>query len=149
MSFSQAADYDAKTLLSHHYTHPSHPLSGSYYPTISAKTTALRGLGSGELSCIRSSSIVMRFSPTHAPDPSIAYTQSKLEAFLGPLNRREGSQTYMFAVEERERPGLLIGDLGVHDMHTDAREKGEERWGWRAGQAELGYLYREDRWGKG
>lgn len=55
----------------------------------------------------------------------------------------------MFAVEERERPGLLIGDLGVHDMHTDAREKGEERWGWRAGQAELGYLYREDRWGKG
>lgn len=51
MSFSQAADYDAKTLLSHHYTHPSHPLSGSYYPTISAKTTALRDLGSGELSC--------------------------------------------------------------------------------------------------
>jgi RimJ/RimL family protein N-acetyltransferase len=47
--------------------------------------------------------------------------------FLAPINRQEGSQNYMFAIEERERPGVLIGDVGVHDMHTDVNERQEER----------------------
>jgi RimJ/RimL family protein N-acetyltransferase len=55
----------------------------------------------------------------------------------------------LFAVEALEKPGVLIGDMGVHDTHSDPNESSKERWGWRRGQAEVGYLLEESYWGKG
>jgi hypothetical protein len=43
---------------------------------------------------------------------------------------------------------VLIGDMGMHDTHSDPNESSNERWGWRRGQAEVGYLLEECYWGK-
>lgn len=52
-----------------------------------------------------------------------------MAAFLGPVNRNEGTETYMFAVEALDQLGVLIGDMGIHDMHNDPNECSKERRG--------------------
>jgi RimJ/RimL family protein N-acetyltransferase len=87
----------------------------------------------------------MKYSRTHLPDPSLEYTKTKLDPCL------PGNGAYMFAIILRvdgEQRGLggeeveeLVGDVGVHEFEYD------EEYGGVVG--EVGYLLREDLWGRG
>jgi hypothetical protein len=66
---------------------------------------------------IRSSPAVMRYSQLQRPDVDVAFTKTKLDPSLAPQNRADGTLTYLFGVEERSNPGVLIGDMGCHDAN--------------------------------
>ena len=110
------------------------PILPTVAPTLWTTRLLLRALTAADLpayNSIRSSSAVMTFSKLHAPDVDIDYTWT----ILSPLLRTPGSESYLFGVEERSNPGVLIGNVGVHEGAP--------------GREELGCMYLEREWGKG
>jgi RimJ/RimL family protein N-acetyltransferase len=77
----------------------------------------------------------MRFSQLQRPDVDVAFTKTKLDPSLPPQNRADGTLTYLLGVEERSKPGVLIGDMGCHDANP--------------GSEEVGYMFLDEFWGKG
>lgn len=107
-------------------------------PTILTECLILRPLVAADLPAyhvIRSDPEVMRFNLGHVPDPDEAFTAMKLNPFLEPRNRQDGIETYIFGIEERCNPGVLLGDMGC-----SIAEPGRE---------EIGYMLSRACWEKG
>ena len=116
----------------------SKPILPSEPPIITTSRLILRPLHASDLAVyhkIRTSPAVMKYSQFQRPDPDMAFTLTKLSPSLAPQNSALGTETYLFGVEERSNPGILIGDMGCHDASP--------------GKEELGYMFLEEYWGKG
>jgi len=116
----------------------SKPILPSEPPIITASRLILRPLHASDLAVyhkIRTSPAVMKYSQFQRPDPDMAFTLTKLSPSLPPQNSALGTETYLFGVEERSNPGILIGDMGCHDASPEKEE--------------LGYMFLEEYWSKG
>jgi RimJ/RimL family protein N-acetyltransferase len=114
------------------------PVLPSQTPSITTPRLIIRPLAHSDLAAyhkIRTSPAVMKFSQQQRPDVDIAFTKTKLDPSLPPQNRAIGTLTFLLDVEERLNPGVLIGDMGCHDVNP--------------GTEEVGYMFLDGSWGKG
>ena len=114
------------------------PILPNTAPTITTERLVLRPFLANDLKAfhiLRSDPEGMLHSPTHRPDAEESVSAEKVRPMLPPQNRTSGTETYLYAVEERRNPGVLVGDMGCHVA--------------RPGHEEVGYQLARALWGNG